>query len=72
MLKLPPRDALLVQRVHAHIAGQPWFNRNAVTETELLKLILRHHATAGGQEAELVALSIDEARIRFSTSTRKL
>ncbi|MBX9459609.1 MAG: hypothetical protein KL863_28240 [Rhizobium sp.] len=66
MLKLPPREALLIQRVHAHIAGQTWFNRNAVTETELLKLILRHHAGASRQEAELVALSIEEARARFS------
>ena len=66
MVKLLPHEAILVQRIHASIADEPWFNRNAVTERELLKLILLYHQSGSTEEAELTPLCYDEARARFS------
>lgn len=66
MKKLQPHEAMLVQRVHARIVSEAWFNGNAVTETELLKIILRHHADDVSDESALMALCLGEARARFS------
>jgi hypothetical protein len=66
MVKLPPQEAMLIQRVHAAIAAETWFNSNAITQTELLKLILTHHAAGETQEAALLLLCRNEARERFS------
>lgn len=65
MIKFLPHEAMLIQRVHEQIVGEPWFNRNAITERELLKLILERHADGAIDEAVLL-LCRDEARARFS------
>lgn len=66
MVKLLPHEAMLIQRIHATIVGEPWFNRNAITERELLKLMLAHHGAGFIDEAVLLPLCRDEARARFS------
>jgi hypothetical protein len=67
MVKLLPHEAMLIQRIHETIVGEPWFNRNAITERELLKLILLHHADGFTDEAALMPVCRDEARARFSS-----
>lgn len=66
MIKLLPHEAMLIQRVHGAIVGESWFNQNAITERELLKLILQHHAGGVIDEAELLLLCRGEAQARFS------
>lgn len=68
MVKLLPREAMLIQRIHETIVGEPWFNGNAITERELLKMILAHHAAGSVDEVVLLPLCRDEARARFSRS----
>ncbi|MGV3550536.1 hypothetical protein [Rhizobium sp.] len=66
MVQLPPHQAQLIQRIHATIVGEPWFNQNAITERELLKLILRHHAGGADREEALMPICREEAQARFS------
>jgi len=66
MVKLQPHEALLIQRVYDGIIQESWFNRNAITERELLKLILQNHADGRVDEAALLLTCRDEARGRFS------
>lgn len=66
MVKLQPHEAALIQRIYDAITREPWFNRNAVTERELLKLILRNHAANPADQAALMRLCRDEAMGRFS------
>lgn len=66
MVKLPPHEAMLIQRVYDGISRESWFNRNAITERELLKLILQNHADGPADEAALLVTCRDEARDRFS------
>lgn len=66
MVKLQPHEAMLIQRVYDAIVTESWFNRNAITERELLKLILQNHAEAPVDEAALLLTCRDEARDRFS------
>jgi hypothetical protein len=66
MIKLQPHEATLIQRVYDGIVGESWFNRNAVTERELLKLILSSYAGDRKDEAHLMSSCREEARDRFS------
>jgi len=66
MIKLQPHEAVLIQRVYDGITQESWFNRNAVTERELLKLILRAYAEHPGDEAALLCACRGEAQGRFS------
>lgn len=66
MIKLQPHEAILIQRVYDGIAQEPWFNRNAVTERELLKLILSNFTGDCQDEASLLLACRDVARERFS------
>jgi hypothetical protein len=66
MVKLPPHEALLIQRVYDGISQESWFNRNAITERELLKLILQNYADRPADEAALLLACRDAARDRFS------
>jgi hypothetical protein len=66
MVKLQPHEAMLIQRVYDGIIGESWFNRNAITERELLKLILQNHAGGHLDEAALLTACRGEARDRFS------
>ena len=66
MIKLQPHEAVLIQRVYDGIVQESWFNRNAVTERELLKLILQTYAEEPGDEAVLLRACRGEAQGRFS------
>lgn len=68
MVKLLPHEAMLIQRIHEQIVGEPWFNRNVITERELLKLILERHAGGSTDEAVLLPLCREAAQARFSRS----
>jgi hypothetical protein len=66
MVKLQPHEAVLIQRVYDAISQESWFNRNAITERELLKLILQSFAEDVRDEAALLLTCRQEARGRFS------
>ena len=66
MVKLQPHEVVLIQRVYDAISGESWFNRNAITERELLKLILSNYAEASEDEAALLLACRQEARGRFA------
>ena len=66
MVKLQPHEAALIQRVYDGIVAESWFNRNAITERELLKLILRNYAADLKDEANLLLICRNEAQDRFS------
>jgi hypothetical protein len=66
MIKLQPQEAMLIKRVYDVIVEESWFHRNAVTERELLKLILRNYHGNGRDEAHLLVSCSKEARYRFS------
>jgi hypothetical protein len=66
MVKLQPHEAVLIRRVYDAISQESWFNRNAITERELLKLILSNHAEAFKDEAALLLTCREEARGRFA------
>jgi hypothetical protein len=66
MVKLQPHEAMLIQRVFDGIVAESWFNRNAITERELLKLILQNHADASVDEAAFLLTCRNEARHRFA------
>ena len=44
MPKPAPQDLVLMRDIYTEIVEAPWFNRNAVTERELLKLIFNAHS----------------------------
>ena len=64
MKKFQPDEAALLKRIYDKIVAEPWFNRNAITERELIKLILTEHALR--DETGLQAYCFEEARKRFS------
>ena len=70
MIKLSPDNAELAGRVFAEISEQPWFNCNAVTERELLKLIIEHIRRSGRSEPTILSECQDQARNRFSRRAR--
>lgn len=63
MLNLEPDESALVGRIHEEIATEPWFKRTAVTEWELLKLILANRRRC--DDGSLRGLSKRQARGRF-------
>ncbi len=63
MLNLKPDEAALVGRIHEETATEPWFKRTAVTEWELLKLILANRRRC--DDGSLRGLCKQQARGRF-------
>jgi hypothetical protein len=66
MIDLDPHDRTLIQSIFTEIRDSGWFRRNAVTEWELLKLILREHSLEGWDEDELAERCRQLAHKRFS------
>lgn len=66
MVQYQPHEAQLIRHVYQTITSQPWFNRNAITERELLKLILENHVNHGKDAAAFLDLCRGEAQARFS------
>ena len=65
-MNLPPSEAAIVYRVYSEIINSPWFNRNAVTEREALKMIIALVSGLPDSESELLARCVAEAKARFS------
>lgn len=66
MSKPAPHELAILRDVYTAIVDAPWFNRNAVTEKELLKMIFRAHADGIGDHEAFGKLCRDEAQRRFS------
>lgn len=66
MTKPAPHELAIMRDVYTAIVDAPWFNRNAVTERELLKLIFSAHADGLGDHQAFGKLCREEAQRRFS------
>lgn len=65
MKDLSEGDRLLIRDVFIEITEAAWFKQNAVTERELLILIINKRSSS--PNGELLAECIAEARARFSS-----
>jgi hypothetical protein len=63
-------EAALVREVYVDIPDQPWFNRNAVTERELLKAILAELPHMTGDPSNFASRCREVARARFAMRRR--
>ena len=66
MPKPTPQQLALIREIYLALVEEPWFNRNVVTERELLKMV---HAICAGADDEAERLTERchaEARHRFS------
>lgn len=61
-----PHELALIRELYTAILEEPWFNRNAITERELLKMVFRTCADATEDRETLKSLCRLEARRRFS------
>ncbi len=65
MNQLALEEAALVAAVHREISSASWFQRNSVTEWELLKMILWRNSF--DDPSALLQSCLEEARQRFAT-----
>lgn len=66
MNKFTPQEVKIIEKVYLALLDEDWFNRNTVTERELLKLICRAFRE-NYQTFELFEASCsEEARARFT------
>jgi hypothetical protein len=68
MPSLHPGDIEIIRPIFQAIVAEPWFNANAVTERELLKLVYRICREFPEDPEQRQALCRAEARARFSRS----
>lgn len=66
MSKPAPHELETIRHIYLTVVDEPWFNRNAITERELLKLVLRACTGSDKSRSELEGLCRTEARARFS------
>lgn len=66
MTKPTADEAIQLRDLYQEIVGATWFNRNAMTERELLILILERHRESGGDIDTLRDACVAVARERFS------
>ena len=66
MPKPDPQELAVFRDIYAEIVEAPWFNGNAVTERELLKLIFNAHSEGMGDHETFRKSCRDEAQRRFS------
>lgn len=69
MSKLAPHELEIIRDIYTAILDEPWFNRNAVTERELLKLVFRTVSETAQDRETLGRLCREAARNRFSRTT---
>lgn len=55
-----------IRHIYLAVIEEPWFNRNAITERELLKLVFRACIGSERSFGELELLCREEARRRFA------
>jgi hypothetical protein len=68
MPKYDPGELALIRDVYEAVVAEAWFNRNSVTERELLKLVLEKY-DQGWPEAEVFRrYCLDAAKARFFKS----
>ena len=65
-LKLKFKEVAIVRRVSQRALGQRWFNRNFITERELLKVVLNAWRDGLQEEDRLSKHVLKEARKRFA------
>jgi hypothetical protein len=66
MPKPSPHELAIMRDIYAEIVEAPWFNLNAVTERELLKLIFEARADGIADHAAFADRCRQEAKARFS------
>lgn len=66
MPKPTPQQQALIRDLYLALVEEPWFNRNVVTEKELLKMLHANCAGVDDDAAELETRCRTEARHRFS------
>ena len=66
MSKPAPHELAVMREVYIKIVEAPWFNRNAITERELLKLIFSARSDGLGDRDAFGKFCHDEAQRRFS------
>ena len=66
MPKPAPHELELIRDIYLAVLDEPWFNRNAITERELLKVVFRICVSADEASEVLACLCRNEARERFS------
>lgn len=66
MPKPAPHELAVMRDVYTKIVEAPWFNRNAITERELLKLIFEAHSNGLGDHHAFEKHCREEAQRRFS------
>lgn len=66
MPKPDPQELAIIRDIYAEIVEATWFNGNAVTERELLKLIFNAHSQGMGDREAFRKRCREEAHYRFS------
>lgn len=66
MKPLPACQAKPILRAYESLTRESWFNRNAVTERELLKMLFALRGDGSGPEEAFYSAAADEAKRRFS------
>jgi hypothetical protein len=66
MLRPAPHELTIMRDIYIEIVDAPWFNRNAVTERELLKLVFNARSDGIDDREAFGKLCREEARRRFS------
>jgi hypothetical protein len=66
MKPLPACQAKPILRAYESLTRESWFNRNAITERELLKMLFALRGDGSGPEDAFYKAAEDEAKRRFS------
>lgn len=65
MSKFTPEEQLIIGGAYQALLSEPWFNRNAITERELFKLLISAYREDPGSREALLARCAGEAERRF-------
>ena len=68
MRKFTPEQAEIIRNTYETLIEQEWFNRNAITERELLKVVLQSFLDGLDDGESLFEACESEAKRRFSRS----
>lgn len=66
MPKPTPHELDTIRHIYLAVVEEPWFNRNAITERELLKLVFSACIGSVRSLEELERLCREEAQRRFA------
>lgn len=71
MRKFTPQEAETIRTAYETLIGQDWFNCNAITEREMLKIVIQTFLDGATNPEKLFAISEREGRKRFSRPNRR-